>query len=163
VAPTTVALAVLLASLPTAAGGAWLVQRALALPAPDRTRPPEVPGVVTFVAAMGCGTRSRPAQCYRPTATYRQGGEERRVASRALYRSSSPLRQGEPVPVLVEADGTAWLAFEWERQLADRVRDHAQARRLPLVMGGLLVACGAFGILLAVAAARATPADTAAS
>ena len=96
-----------------------------------------------------CGPRSRRSTCYRPIVGYAHGGQPQRVASRSLYRPASPHRKGDAVAVLVEADGTAWLAPEWDARQAEREREHSSARNFPLLMGVLLLGCGGFGLLLA--------------
>lgn len=70
------------------------------------------------------------------------------VVSKTAYR---PARHaaGDRVTVLVLADGTAWIETEWADRWAVREREHASARRSPLVIGWLLVGCGALGGLLA--------------
>jgi hypothetical protein len=83
----------------------------------------------------------------RPVVGYTYGGRALQVASRHVYRPS-PHRKGDQVAVLVDTDGTAWIASEWDARQAERERDHASARNFPLVMGVLLLACAAFGILL---------------
>jgi hypothetical protein len=148
------ALLVFLSSALTAAGGGWLVYRALTLPAPDRRRPVEVSGRVIEVATASCGAGRRRGTCYRPIVGYTRDGRTLQVALRSLYRPS-PNREGDRVAVLVEEDGTAWVASEWDTRQADRERDYRSARLFPLSMGVMLLACGAFGMLLAVVLAFA--------
>jgi hypothetical protein len=148
-ATTRVALLASLASTVMAAMGGVLVRVALTLPQPDRHRPAEVAGVVLEVATTACGPRNRRTTCYRPIVGYTHGGQPQQVASRSLYRSTSPHRKGDAVAVLVEPDGSAWLAQEWDDRQAGRERDHASARNFPLLMGVLLLGCAGFGLLLA--------------
>ena len=148
-ATTRVALLASLTSAAMAAGGGLLVHAALAVPPPDRHRPPEVAGLVLEVATTACGPRNRRATCYRPIVGYTHGGQAQQVASRSLYRSASPHRKGDAVAVLVEPDGTAWLAREWDDRQTAREREHASARNFPLLMGVLLLGCAGFGLLLA--------------
>jgi hypothetical protein len=147
--PTGLALAVSLASTAIGAWGGLLVHGALTLTPPDRLRPLEVSGLVLEVETTVCGPRNRRATCYRPIVGYTHGGQGRQVASRSLYRSASPHGKGDAVAILIEGDGTAWLAREWDDRQAARERDHASARNFPLIMGVLLLGGGGFGLLLA--------------
>ena len=154
--PARIALAVSLTSTAIGAGGGLLVHGALTLTPPDRLRPLEVSSLVLEVETTVCGPRNRRATCYRPIVGYTHGGQPRQVASRSLYRSASPHRKGDAVAILIEGDGTAWLAREWDARQAERGRDHASARNFPLIMGVLLLGCGGFGLLLAAGIALST-------
>ena len=41
--------------------------------------------------------------------------------------------------VLVEPDGTAWTAPEWDTRLKERLRDYNSKRNFPLLMGVMLL------------------------
>jgi len=156
--PKKVAFFVFVSSVMTGAGGGLLVHYARALPKPDTTRPAEIPGVVVEVLTVACGRPSRPATCYRPVVGYTHDGQSRQVATRSRYRTSSPHRKGDRVAVLVEPDGTAWTAPEWDSRQKERQRDYASKRNFPLLMGVLLIGVAAFGLLLAAGVAFAKPA-----
>jgi hypothetical protein len=145
---TGVAIAALGLSLGTAGAGAWLLQRAYGMPFPAEPARRAIAGTVVEVLATPCPSRRRPGTCWRPVANFMDGGASKQAAARGVYRPA-PLRKGDPVTVLVEADGTAWLQLEWDARQARRVSDHESARRFPLLIGWLLVGCGAFGVLLA--------------
>ena len=147
--PTGIGLVVLTISVAFGAAGGLLIRKALTMPAPDARRPREVAGLVVEVISARCSQRRNPGTCYRPVVSYTDHGVLRRVASRTLYSPSSPHNRGERVPVLIENDGTTWIASEWERRLADQQRDHASARRFPLIMGLMLAGCAAFAMVLA--------------
>lgn len=143
---TPAGLLVLLLSCTTAAGGAFLVKRAQALPVPIVPGHRAVPGSVIEVQATPC-PRRRPGTCFRTIAEYQDDGQPVQVASRGIYRPAAHAK-GDTLSVIVEADGTAWIEAEWARRLADRRDDYARQRDFPLMMGWLLVGCAAFGALL---------------
>jgi hypothetical protein len=146
VGTTPAGLLVLLLSCTTAAGGAFLVKRAQARPAPIVPGHRVVPGSVIEVQATPC-PRRRPGTCFRTIAEYRDNGQPLQVASRGIYRPAAHAR-GDALSVMVEADGTAWIDEEWTRRLADRQADYARQRDFPLRIGWLLVGCAACGVLL---------------
>jgi hypothetical protein len=149
-----VGIAVMCLSLSTGAGGALLVKRAHAIPAPHQPTPRALTGTVTDIVVEPCGNSRPKPNCYRPVITYTDatdGSQPQQIVSRTGYRPSSPHRKGERVTVYIEtggAHGTAWLASEWDARQAKRQREYADARGFPLAMGWLLVGCAAFGLLL---------------
>jgi hypothetical protein len=147
--PTGIGLVALAISVVMGAAGGLLIWKAVTMPAPDDRRPREVAGLVVKVISARCSERRNPGTCYRPVVSYTEHGVLRQVASRTLYGPSSPHERGERVPVLIENDGTVWIASEWERRLADRQRDFASARRFPLIMGLMLAGGAAFAMILA--------------
>ena len=151
--PRAIALVALTIALATGAGGGLLIWKAVTMPPPDSRRPHETPGLVAQVASVRCSQRRNAGTCYRPVVHYTHDGVRGQVASRFVYSPSSPHKVGENVTVLIEGDGTVWIASEWESRLADRQRDYAKARRFPLIMGLMLAVCAAFGMILAVALA----------
>lgn len=135
-------------SLTTGAAGVGLVKYAAARPAPPSATPRSLTGVVTDILVEPCGSSNRRVNCQRPVVDYTDDGEPRQFVSRTGYSPSSPHRKGERVTVYVEPAGTVWLALEWDARQAERQRDFEARRRIPFMMGWLLIGCGAFGLLL---------------
>ena len=92
----------------------------------------------------------------RPVVGYTRDGQSLQVATRSLYRTSSPHRKGDRVGVVVGPDGAAWTAPEWDIRQKELLRDYASKRTFPLVMGVMLLGVAAVGILLATGVAFAT-------
>jgi hypothetical protein len=146
---TTAAGVVLaLISLAVGAGGYGLVLEARSRPEPAEPAHRRVPGIVVSSGATRCGTASRPrGTCFQPVVAYEDAGQPRQFRARTRY---DPVQyvEGDAVTVVVAADGP-WLDREWRDAHARRLRQHADARRFPLVMGWLLGGCAVCGLLLA--------------
>jgi hypothetical protein len=79
---------------------------------------------------------------------YEDGGQVRQLPSRGVYHPARHAR-GEPVEVLVQPDGSAYIDDEWEDLRAAAMRDYRQAHAFPWLMGWMVVGVGAFVVLLA--------------
>ena len=147
--PTRLALALLCVSVLTGVGGAVLVVRALAIPAPAEPNLRRLSGTVVEIVTTECGTGNRRGTCYRPVLAFEDGGKPMQVVSRTAYRQK-PFEKGAGVPVVIDADGTAWMAPEWETLQADRQRAYNAARSFPFIVGLIVLGCAGFGVLLGI-------------
>jgi hypothetical protein len=149
---TKVGIAVMMLSLSTGAGGAFLVQKAHAIEAPRETERRALTGTVIEIVAEACGYTNSRTTCYRPVVAYTDSNIEddkpQQLVSRTRYRPSSPHNKGERVIVYVERSGDAWLATEWDARHAQRRQEYESTRGFPLTMGWLLLGCAAFGLVL---------------
>ena len=137
------------------AGGALLVGRAYRLPPPPTPAFVEAAGRVVAVPTESCGTRNRPRTCYRPVVGYTVGGAARQEASRSRYRSTSPFRVGDPVPVLVGDDGSVWLKPEWDSRHQAARTEVWREKAMLYGLGSLLLGSALLGAVLVVAVLRA--------
>jgi hypothetical protein len=146
---TTAAGVVLaLLSLALGAGGYGLILDANGRPAPAEPAHRRVPGLVVDTGATRCGTETRPrGTCFQPVIGYAEAGGPRQLRTRSRY-NPAPHAKGDAVTVVVDADG-AWLEREWKEVQAQRRREHAETRELPLFIGWVMTGCAAFGLLLA--------------
>ena len=145
---TGLALLVLLLSLPMAVGGALVARNAYAMRPPEEPERRTLSGTVVDMIVAQCGPRNSRRECYRPVVDYIDDGQQKQAVSRGSHRPA-PLAKGQRVQVFVEADGSEWLAFEWEVRQNNRQRDFQSTRSGRLTMGWLIAGCGAFGLLLA--------------
>jgi len=150
VTPTTrFGLVTLVLSVPLWVAGGWLVQDARARVPPSVPPTRALPATVVELMATACGGRRSPGTCFRTVAAYTDGGQPRQAVSRTRYRPARHHR-GESLSVIVEADGTAWIDVEWQARLDARQEAFERERRFPLVMGWMLMGCGAVAVLLGV-------------
>ncbi len=141
------------------AGGAWLVARAARLPPPAAPAFVEAAGRVVAVPTELCGTKSRPRTCYRPVVGYTVRGETRQEASRSRYRSESPYRVGDSVPVLLGDDGSVWLEPEWDSSHQAELTEVRREKTMLYILGSLLLGPAFLGAILVVAVLRARELD----
>ena len=81
--------------------------------------------------------------CYRPVVGYTERGMPKQVTSRSSD-TPTPHREGDAVAVLVDADGQAWIASEWDTAQGVREREfgvttHAISFRMRRIYGKLQV------------------------
>jgi hypothetical protein len=145
---TVMGLVALCLSIAIGGGGMGLVRHARAMPAPEQPAMRTLAGTVVSVVVAPCGNVNRRRTCYRPAVDYSDEGKRLQVVSRTAYSPSSPHKTGEKVTVLVEPNGTAWIASEWAERQAVRQRDYEGRRDFPLWMGWILVGCAGFSLLL---------------
>ena len=134
-------------SLALGAGGAGLLRHAAAIPGPIEPAHRTIDGEVIEVITQACGYTNRRWMCFRPVVGYMDGGRARQVIARTATHPS-PSKKGDAAGVFVFADGTAWIASEWQWRQDVRRREHASARRTPTVIGWVLIGCAGFGALL---------------
>ena len=148
------ALVLLAGALAPAALGGYLVSKGPS-PLPE-VRPASVTGRVVRIESRASTSRHK-GTLYRTVVEYAAAGKLLEAASRSVYRSARH-RVGDDVTVLLLPDGDVWLAFEWEAERASEQRDRSKQRWTNRLMGGLLLGCAAFALLLAVVVLRAQPA-----
>lgn len=144
---TILGLLTIAMSLAIGAGGAGALRHAAAIPGPIEPARRTFAGEVTEVITQTCGYTNRSWTCYRPVVGYLDGGRPRQVVARSASHPS-PSKKGDAASVFVFADGTAWIASEWQRRQDERWREHDSARRTPTVIGWILIGCAGFGTLI---------------
>jgi hypothetical protein len=147
------ALVLLAGALAPAALGGYLVSKGPS-PLPE-VRPASVTGRVVRIESRASTSRHK-GTLYRTVVEYAAAGKLLEAASRSVYRSARH-RVGDDVTVLL-LDGDVWLAFEWEAERASEQLDRSKQRWTNRLLGGLLLGCAAFTLLLSVGVLRARPA-----
>ncbi len=142
------ALVILAAAAAPAALGGYLVSKGPgALP---EVRAEAIAGKVVAIESR----TGRRGSYYRSVVEYAVDGRTLRTASRSVYRPARH-RVGDEANVLLLADGEVRLAFEWEAERASADSDRRKERWTNRLLGGLLLGCSAFALLLAAGVLRA--------